>query len=242
MRKLILLIGCAALLLAGCGTAEVSLHTTLRDTGDTNQEVTVIATGGLAALLGDGVESRAQQSGWNVKVDSQGNATVLHAQKLFKQGDELMPFALGGDAASAQKLLVVTRENSFLFERYTLRVALPPDQLAEALGASGSISDGRSPGAFASALAKAVKLTWTVTMPGEIESSNADSVSRGSATWVLALDKLPSDQELYITSRSLKPGAVLILVGTVVLVALIGLMYLTLARRPHHDPRGMIRI
>ena len=243
MKELSLLFGLAALLLASCGTAEVRLHTTVRESGDASQEVTVSATGALGGLLEDSLGARAQQEGWHVQVDSQGQTTVLRAQKDFKNGDGLSPIFFDDASGSSEGSLTVAQQNSFLYNRYTMRLPISSNQIAEAVSDRAADSAGQSQELIRSSIAQLMKLTWTVTMPGEIESSNADSVTRDTATWELSLDRLPSEGELYVTSRVRKPGSILILLATVILIGLLALTYLTVARRRYReDHSGHIRI
>src|SRR3989337_1185489 len=67
MRRLLVLLALVALVSLACGTAKINLHTIVRSSGDTTQEVSIESTGLLASSMKESADpEKAKADGWTV--------------------------------------------------------------------------------------------------------------------------------------------------------------------------------
>jgi hypothetical protein len=70
-------------------------------------------------------------------------------------------------------------------------------------------------------------MSWSITLPGEITESNADSIQDSTATWIFDIGSLDQDQEIAVHSRLINwpfiagtSAGLLVLTGVVVFLVL----------------------
>ena len=176
--------------LAGCGTLDMQLETSIKPSGDFTQSISYTATGAIGeSLTAEGRLEDLSGSGWQVSTSSSGGTVTMTASREFSR-DEALTFlgATKGDTAVPQ--LDFKRNNYLFFTDYHFQVTFPEDTAALGLDYLGSGIEGFGgdiDGLSLSLLDNILSLSWKVTLPGKIIGSNADTVDGSSATWNLKM-------------------------------------------------------
>jgi len=198
------------LLLAGCGTIDVNFHTTVKPSGDLVQEFRVDATGMIGSSLGTPeVTEDLKSQGWDVSIERSGDSASLIAKKDFKRGETpIIPsLSLGTDEATASEETRLESLNfdvrdRLLFKEYTFEMTLPGSPASTETDAEGQFPQLDK--AMEEALKAMFSISWTVSLPGTIVETNADSTSGGSATWNFDFASMGKDQHLAVRTRYIK--------------------------------------
>jgi len=222
-------LGCA---LAGCGAANVEVHTRIQSPARIEQLITVRLKGmvGEAPSARDALQKEAEalrKQGWQVVVSEKDNEAVYTARKTGNaehlQAGQLMPYASEQESqepSAARPLISYVVNDGLIYRRHLLTIELRPP--------SGLDRGDRLLGQLAGSL---VSVRWLVSMPGTIQSTSAPFQEGNTVTWDVPVAQLASGQsaKLDVTSREVKPlRVVLVACCTLVAAALVAL----LLRRP----------
>jgi hypothetical protein len=220
-KILIITIAAGLILLAGCGTLDMKLETDITSSGNYTQKVIITATGAIGeSLVAEGGSEEMTAEGWEVNQTLSGDTVTLTASKDFSQEDPFfLPDATGTGADSP--VLDIQRQNYFLFTNYSFIVNIPSDP--EALGLEATV--GEYDDLTLGMLKNMFTMSWTVNMPGEITSSNAEVVSGSSATWNFDVDTLSQGGMMTAEVRVIHWAVVAGLAAFVLILAIASLMF-----------------
>ena len=228
-----------SLSLAGCGTVNVNLHTTVKPSGDLVQEFRVDATGMIGSSLGTSEATEDLKSqGWDVTIERSGDSASLIAKKNFKRGETpIIPsLSLGTDEATASEEtrlegLIFDVRDRLLFKEYAFEMTLPGSSASAETNANEQFPQLDQ--AMEEALKAMFSISWTVSLPGKIVETNADTSEGGSATWNFGFDSMGNDQHLVVRTRYIKWPIVGGLAAGIVVIIAIGVAFaLTRSRQP----------
>ena len=205
IKKRLIIPGLAVLalllpLLAGCGQIDVNLHTTIKPSGDLVQEVMFTGSGMMAGFLDD-AEATAdlEMEGWEVTIERSASSTTLTASQDFS-ADEVMTIpGLAGDETTLENYDFRV-QNYFLFTDYIFEVTLPGDPMDIPTDDLTGL-DGFDDDIISQLLQGLFSMSWSITLPGEITESNADSVQDSTATWIFDISSLDQNQGIAVRSR-----------------------------------------
>ena len=205
MKKRLIIPGLAVLalllpLLAGCGQIDVNLHTTIKPSGDLVQEVMFTGSGMMAGFLDD-AEATAdlEMEGWEVTIERSANSSTLIASREFSADEVLAIPDLSGDETALENYDFRV-QNYFLFTDYIIEVTLPGNPVDVPTDDLTGL-DGFDDDIISQLLQGLFSMSWSITLPGEITESNADSIQDSTATWVFDIGSLDQDQEIAVRSR-----------------------------------------
>jgi hypothetical protein len=208
------------LTLFGCGTVAVNVNTDIQSPDDFTHTMEIVLTGFLAEMADEQMDEQfnAQElrdEGWDVTVErleeGEDKKLVFKASRHF-EGEEAAKLTSGEGLQLLQEELGFTLETKEFDGGIEYRVALNPQSGTEEADQEGdeSISfDGEDAvdlGDFSEAFGEAMldsffQLNWTVSVPGEIVDTNADSYEGNQATWHLKGSDLVQAEEMYLVSR-----------------------------------------
>ena len=231
MKKRLIIPGLAVLalllpLLAGCGQIDVNLHTTIKPSGDLVQEVMFTGSGMMAGFLDDAEAiGDLETEGWEVTIERTANSSTLTASRNFSADEVLAIPDLSGDEAALENYDFSVR-NYFLFTDYIIEVILPGNPVDIPTDDLTGL-DGFDDDIISQLLQGLFSMSWSITLPGEITESNADSIQDSTATWVFDIGSLDQDQEIAVRSRLINwpfiagtSAGLLVLAGVVVFLVL----------------------
>lgn len=228
MRRFLVWLALVAILAAGCGTAKINLHTIVKSSGDVTQEVSIEATGMLAEALKESADpDKAKAEGWKVTSEEKENSFVTKMSRDFKR-DELLqtPFGKsseeGAPVPSQPKSSFKVSDNLFRRE-YEFRLKLPGSEDKPPAEIDEATKE------LTKALMDIFKVSWSITLPGEIVETNADTKTATTATWNFTFDTISKAREMVV--RSQETNWVYIGAGAVVAVLIIALVIFLLLRR-----------
>jgi hypothetical protein len=213
----------AGLLTASCGTVDMNLHTEVKPSGAVIQEVSIATTGMMTELVDAEFAADLEGQGWETKRTTSGETTILTGTKKFSKGETIAVLDLiEQDQSDNFKLKI---ENYLVIKDYYFELTLPEDTSMESeLSDEDELID-------TDLLESMFTLSWTVTMPGKIQETNADSVSGNSATWDFSFSSLDSGRYMMLHSRYINWLVIGIAAGCVVVVLLV----VFLLRKPKKD-------
>ncbi len=231
IKKRLIIPGLAVLalllpLLAGCGQIDVNLHTTIKPSGDLVQEVRFTGSGMMAGFLDD-AEATAdlEMEGWEVTIERTANSSTLTASRNFSADEVLAIPDLSGDETALENYDFSVR-NYFLFTDYIIEVILPGNPVDIPTDDLTGL-DGFDDDIISQLLEGLFSMSWSITLPGEITESNADSVQDNTATWFFDIGSLDQDQGIAVRSRLINwpfiagtSAGLLVLAGVVVFLIL----------------------
>ena len=236
-------IGLAPLTLAtACGTVDIHVHATYSESGKWESSLTTKGTGAMSAFLLDwDLREQFKQDGWQVTTEASDDATTLTATWTSEEVPLSVAFSGGTDGQSGEDSGAVWREErGWLKTTYELRYRMPAEDLSSALSAEETgLFDEE---ALAGLMDTMVRLHVSITLPGRIVETNADSVEGNTATWHFTYSGLQRGREVYVRSeRSTAPSAGLLSVlGVLCLLGLASLVLVAviLNRRRRSKPSG----
>ncbi len=228
IKKRLIIPGVAVLalllpLLAGCAQIDIDLHTTIKPSGDLVQEVRFTGSGPMAGFLDDAeATGDLEMEGWEVTIERSASSSTLVASREFS-ADEVLAipdFSSDPDALEDYDFRV---RNYFFFTDYVLQVTIPEDPVEDDLTGL----DGFDDDIISQLLEGLFSMSWSITLPGEITESNADSIQDNTATWIFDIGSLDQDQEIAVHSRLINwpfiagtSAGLLVLTGVVVFLVL----------------------
>lgn len=205
IKKRLIIPGLAVLalllpLLAGCGQIDVNLHTTIKPSGDLVQEVMFTGSGMMAGFLDDAEAiGDLETEGWEVTIERTANSSTLTASRNFSADEVLAIPDLSGDEAALENYDFSVR-NYFLFTDYIIEVILPGNPVDIPTDDLTGL-DGFDDDIISQLLQGLFSMSWSITLPGEITESNADSVQDSTATWIFDISSLDQNQGIAVRSR-----------------------------------------
>ncbi|MHB1317747.1 MAG: hypothetical protein ACYCYF_03915 [Anaerolineae bacterium] len=205
-----------ALVLSGCGTADINMHVTYTRQGQTTWTISIESTGMIGAAISEGLELEGlRESGFQVETVREGEVTRQTASVTWGRGDPINSDALPFRIEVYQGLL--SREYEF---RMDLVTPVDPDVMEQAEEEYGA--------EYEELINTMVKVSIAANLPGKIISSNADNVQEGTATWYPTWTD-PTYPELVARSRDVDVVRTGILAG--VLVCIVVIVIVALLRR-----------
>lgn len=164
------LVGLLALILSGCGTADLGIHITYTRQGDTTLALRIESTGMMEAFISQALDMQdLRESGWEVETVREEEVTRQTAEVTWPKGNPAataMPFTI----SETQGLL--TRDYTFRMDPADW---IDPTVVEEA---TAELEEGQT-----ELIDSMLKMTVSVTLPGGIVESNADNVQETTATW-----------------------------------------------------------
>jgi hypothetical protein len=220
-------------LLAGCGTLDMQLQTDVKASGNYTQSVVITATGALAENF-DAVEdvNAMTEEGWEVSTTRSGDAVTLSAVKDFTPEDA---FFLPDSTGTESPVLDIERQNYFVFSDYVFTVNIPADPEAMGLEDMGDLGDldglgelddlGQYDQLMLNLMKDMFTMSWTVNMPGEIKTANADAVAGSSATWNFDITTLSQGGVMTAEVRVINWAFIGGLAAFIVILAALGFIF-----------------
>lgn len=205
MRRLLVLLALVALISLACGTAKINLHTIVRSSGDTTQEVSIEATGMLASSMKESADpEKAKADGWTVTYEEKEDSFTTKMSRDFKR-EEMLRTPFGetkeeGAPTLAQPQASFKINDSLIAREYEFRVKLAGSQAAPSAESSAE-ADQAAQELMKSLTGDIFKVSWSITLPGEIVETNADSKTATTATWNFGFDTLAKEREMVVKSR-----------------------------------------
>jgi len=200
----------AGLVSLSCGTLQMNLQTTVETSGDITQEVKLVANGLIAAAAQQDplVDAEAaRKEGWEVQSQASADYFEQTLRRTFRRSETLdmvlLPdvFSSGtateGMAGGEPRITYYMRD-LILIKDYDLRIQIPPSPgVNEEVAGLGGEADQ----AAMAMIETMLSISWTITVPGEIVSTNADRWEKNSATWDLSLTTLEKGRQLDLKAR-----------------------------------------
>ncbi|MFA5079836.1 MAG: hypothetical protein WC541_10185 [Dehalococcoidia bacterium] len=207
--------------LAACGRIDAGIHTTFKPSGLIVQSISLTGSGQMGTSLSNAFPLQTYiTSGWLINVASEGGSTTVSATRVFRKDDisNIMAVFLKSDrGASGIKNPVFTITDNFFIKYYSLSFTIPPmtpDTIDTGAGEQWA-KLGEA------ALDSMFSLTWSITLPGQITATNADSYQRDTATYNFKYSTLKNGRQVMVQSRYVDWPLILIVLGGVVVVVLI---------------------
>lgn len=236
------LLGFVLLVVSGCGTLQMEIHTKVNSPTEVEQHLSLRATGMLAGAVRDSFKpDQMRAEGFTVSEKQEGDIYTLSASTVMHASDVSEKLKVG-DRPSPSNFTVTER---LLDREYRLKIVIEPSQATPSVQATATPATATKPsgqplvgGPEMDQLARQManqmlQVQWKMTLPGEIIETNADSVQGNTAVWNLTLDRLEAGREMVVVSRERKsllailnpvanplPLAAVVLVG----VAFVGLV------------------
>lgn len=210
-----LLLCLLALLVSGCGTANLGIHVTYTRQGDTTLALRIESTGMMEAFISEAIDvDGLREAGWEVETVREGELTRQTAAVTWPKGHpgaSAMPFSI----TEAQGLL--TREYEFRMD--------PADWIDPAVveEAAAELEEGQ-----AELIDSMLKMTVSVTLPGDIIENNADNVQESTANWY---PRWSDETYPALTARSREIDMVRVGILAGVLVCILAIVIVALVRR-----------
>lgn len=212
-------------IIAGCGTVNINLQTTVKPSGDFTQQFKIEGTGMMGSLLGGSETIQSfKQEGWKVTTERSTDSVSLIATKEFRWNENIVIPSLDGEEIALKNLSSHVRDYIVLKD-YLFEVTIPGNP-------TGTV--GTETGTEYEELAKLMlkgmfNMSWTLTLPGKIVESNADTIEDNSATWYFDIDSLEKDHYMTVHSRYINWPVIGGIVAAI--VAGLGIFFFIRARR-----------
>lgn len=224
-----------SLLLVGCGTVDVNFHTTVKPSGDLIQEIKIEASGMLSDLVtGPGFAEDFRKDGWQVEIEKEADRTSLVATKNFERGVALIipSFSVEGEDVSAPDKISLKFDirDRILVREYFFEVTVPggPTETT-ATEVEGEFAELEK--TMQEALKAMFSMSWTITLPGQIIETNADTTEGSSATWYFDIDSLAQGRHMMIHTKYVNWPIVGGLIAIVVIAIASTGMFLLIRKR-----------
>lgn len=217
----------------------MNLHTTVKPSGDLIQELRIQGSG----MMGNFISSSEfvenfKKNDWQAEVKKSDDLVSLVAIKNFKPGETMViPSSSPDDEEMwlSEETLLNNFEihNSILTREYFLEIDLPGSS-AENLSNKTEDEFTEFETGFEGMIEEVVKsmfsMSWTVTLPGKIIETNADTIEGNSATWYFDINSLEEGHHMMIHTRYVN----WLIVGgliAVVLTAIVSVVVFLLVRK-----------
>jgi hypothetical protein len=236
-QHIVLAVSTTSLLLlavmAGCGTLDLDLYTTVKNSGDIIQEVRFEGTGMMANILDEADLTEDfifGEEGWEFEIDRTDDSLVITAVGNYVLDEDGNISRMEGGPEIPEGFSVRV-ESGFLSKKYFAEFDAPAN--GEEL-----IGDGGEFGDFTDIMLEDMfDFSWTIILPGGVVESNADIIEGGSATWDFDINSLTSGFNLTVQSRYTNwPVIGAIISGAVVVLALVAFFFIRRRRADVHVP------
>jgi hypothetical protein len=217
-RIVVFILSLAVILVAGCGTINVDVNTRIKANGDIVQEVRYTADGLMGSAMGSSIDSLEMETdGWTVTKENNDSASTFVMTKTFRRGDDFsFTDSEFSDSPAAQNARFDVK-NYFFFRKYHIELTLLGSGMAE-MPDTGEYADLITP----ELLDSMMHMTWSITLPGRITSTNADSMDKDTATWDFNYSSLQQDRYITVDSFYIAwPVILFVLAGIIVVAAAI---------------------
>ena len=209
------------LALAACGRIDADIHTTFKPSGLIVQKISLTGSGQMGTSLSNAFPLQTYiGNGWLMEITSEGSATTVSATRVFRKEDISNiadAFIKSQQGSPSIKDPVFTITDNFFIKHYSLSFAIPPmspDAIDTGAGEQWSkLGD--------SVLDSMFSLTWSITLPGQITYTNADSFQRDTATYDFKYSTLKNGRQIIVQSRYVDWPLILIVLGGLVAVILV---------------------
>ncbi len=209
------------LALAACGRIDADIHTTFKPSGLIVQKISLTGSGQMGTSLSNAFPLQTYISnGWLVEVTSEGGFTTVSATRVFRKEDIsniAAAFIRSEQGASNIKDPVFTITDNFFIKYYSLSFTIPP-MSPDAIDV-GTAEQWSKMGE--AALDSMFGLSWSITLPGQITTTNADSYQRDTATYKFNYSSLKNGRQIMVQSRYVDWPLILIVLGGLVAVILV---------------------
>lgn len=226
-------------LIVGCGTIDVSLHTTVKPSGDLVQEIRIQGSGMMGNFISSSefVENFKKED-WQTEIKKSDDLVSLIATKNFNPGETMIIPSSSSDneemwLSEGTLLNNFDIHNSILTREYFLEIDLLGSS-TEDLGNKTEDEFTEFETGFEGVIEEIVKsmfsMSWTITLPGKIIETNADTIEGNSATWYFDINSLEEGHHMMIRTRYINWLVVGILIA-VVLAAIVSVVVFLLVRK-----------
>lgn len=216
-RKLLVgVIAWFAFVSVACGTVDANVHVTFTENGKASANVSMKATGALGNVLAGaerkdndaifldqrGQRVRMDENDWQLSKTAEDDATVVTmATKRPLDPDEPPLLKTQDEFGLFDEVNWTTGGNIFV-RRYQVRlvIASSGDLDTSALGEAGQLVDQKTLARMLDAL---FKVRFSVTMPGQITETDADSHTGEKGTWLSNYSSLTKGKTLRAESKQI---------------------------------------
>lgn len=209
------------LILTSCGRIDANIHTTIKPSGLIIQNISLTGSGQMGSSLSNSFPIQTYISnGWLINVTNEGGSTTISATKVFRKEDIsniAAAFVKSEQGASSIKNPVFSITDNFFIKYYSLSFTIPPMTPDTIDAGSGEqwFKMGEA------ALDSMFGLSWSITLPGQITATNADSYQRDTATYNFNYSSLKNGHQIMVQSRYVDWPLMLIVLGGLIVVILI---------------------
>jgi len=226
-------------LIAGCGTIDVNLHTTVKPSGDLFQEIQIQGSGMMGNYISNSelIESYREED-WQTEIKKSDDVVSLIATKNIDSKEitsVLNSTQDNGEIWLPGELKINNFEihNSILTKEYLLDIDIPGSS-TEDLSNETEDEFSELGTVFDETMEELVKnmfsMSWTITLPGKIIETNADNIEENSATWYFDINSLNEGRHIMIRTRYVNWLVVGILIA-VVLATIVSVVVFLLVRK-----------
>ena len=205
----------AAVLIA-CGTVQMTFHTDVKSPDEVEQSMSLRVDGELAKSMKGGFDAEKMKAeGWTISEKTEGEVYTLTASKTMDKESAqkgIVPSLTPEEAKDAPTSSFEIKE-SLLAREYRLKITIPPTSAgiptAPQEGSQAQEgSESTNPELEklgVQMLQEMIKISWKISLPGEIVETNADQRESNTATWHLDILGLEKGRELLVVSRESRP-------------------------------------
>lgn len=216
------------LALAACGRINADIHTTFKPSGLIVQKISLTGSGQMGTSLSNTFPLQTYiGNGWLINVTTEDGSTTLTATRVFRKEDIsniAAAFIKSQQGSPSIKDPVFTITDNFFIKYYSLSFTIPPmtpDTIDVNAGQQWS-QVGEA------VLDEMFSLSWSITLPGQITATNADSYQRDTAIYKFNYSSLKNGRQIMVESKYIDWPLILIVIGGLIVVILI----IVLASRP----------
>ena len=217
------------IIFTGCGEVHLNLETLVKPSGAVIQHVNIEASDKLAdALAESGAVDAFKSDGWQTSTELKINSFTINAIKKFGKITSLyIPGISGKIEKTAMENVDLQVRNFIVYREYFLDVTLPWDS------ETGNVFTEQE-GIGKSMLRSMFDMSWTISLPGTIIETNADSVENNKATWHFDIDSLENDRHMTIHTMYIAwPFIIAIAIGIVLMI-----IFIVILTRPKGHPHS----
>jgi len=210
------------LALTACGRIDTNIHTTIKPSGLIVQKISLTGSGQMGTSLSNAFPLQTYISkGWLINVTKEGDSTTISATKVFRKEDlsNITAAFVKGNAqgASGIKDPAFTITDNFFIKYYSLSFTIPP-MTPDTI----DVNSGQQWSQVGEAvLDEMFSLSWSITLPGQITTTNADSYQRDTAIYKFNYSSLKNGRQIMVQSKYIDWPLILIVIGGLIVVILI---------------------
>jgi hypothetical protein len=209
------------LAIAACGRIDAGIHTTIKPSGFIVQKISLTGSGQMGTALSRAFPIQTYiGKGWLINVATEGGSTTVSATRIFRKediGNIGAVFVKSEQGASSVKDPVFTITDNFFIKYYSISFTIPsmsPDMVD-----TGAAEQWSQMGE--AVLNSMFNLAWSITLPGQIIATNADTYQGDTATYHFNYSSLKNGRQIMVQSRYVDWPLILIVLGGLVAVILV---------------------